>query len=326
MIDIFRNMHFENAWAWYLLALPLVLGLWYSFALRKQYGVVTLSTLQGLGTKLDSAKLRMRRWLPYFYLLVMLLIIICIARPKGSSEGISIVIATDISGSMGAQDLRPNRLAAALQVAEDFIKSRPRDRIGLVVFKAEAFTQCPITTDHDALLEQLSKLQPYVLTDGTAIGLGLGTAVSRLKESKSKSKVIILLTDGANNAGFLDPETASEMAKVEKIRVYTIAVGNKNTLMEQIDPATGQVMLGQSDFDEKLLKSIATKTNGKFYNASDNGKLEQIFKDIDLLEKNIVLEDKFSKSEELFFPFALLAFIILVLLIILQTTYLKSIS
>jgi Ca-activated chloride channel family protein len=276
-------------------------------------------------TQFYSRKLFLKKNLFFLYLISIVLLIICIARPQGSAEGISIVISLDISGSMAAQDLQPNRLGAALHVANDFIQSRPKDRIGLVVFKAEAFTQCPITTDHEALLEQLSKLQPQVLIDGTAIGLGLGTSVARLKESKSKSKVIILLTDGSNNAGFLDPETAADMAVKEHIRVYTIAIGNKNYTMEMYNPLTGQNELVKMDFDEALLKSIAKKTNAKFYNASDNNKLNEIFNDIDLLEKNMILDDKYAKQEELFYPLAILSLLIFLLAVILENTYLKTI-
>lgn len=319
-------MHFENDWAWYLLLIPLLLLVLHVWKLRKNATSYNLSTLQGLPVNLNSSKVKWQRMIPFIYILSMLFVIICIARPKGSTEGISIVIATDISGSMGAQDLKPNRLAAALNVADEFIQNRPNDRIGLVVFKAEAFTQCPITTDHDALLEQLSKLRLDVLTDGTAIGLGLGTAVARLKESKSKSKVVILLTDGANNAGFLDPETAADMAKTENIRVYTIAVGIQNFTQEYFNEETGQYETIKLEFDEKVLQMIAKKTNGKFYNASNNNKMKEIFKDIDLMEKNIVLEDKNAKQDELFYPFAFVAMLLFMLAFILQKTYLKSIS
>ena len=326
MIDFLKNMQFENDWAWYLLIIPILLLLLHLWKLRNNVTSYALSTLQGLPQKLETPKVKLQKIIPYLYLLSMTLVIACIARPKGSAEGISIVIATDISGSMGAQDLKPNRLAAALKVANDFIQNRPKDRIGLVVFKAEAFTQCPITTDHDALLEQLSKLQLNVLTDGTAIGLGLGTAVARLKESKSKSKVIILLTDGANNAGFLDPETAADMAKTENIRVYTIAVGIQDYMAEYYNDQTGQMETIKLEFDEKVLQMIAKKTNGKYYNASDNNKMEAIFKDIDLMEKNIILEDENSKQDELFYPFAFVALILFLVAFILQNTYLKSIS
>lgn len=326
MIDYIKNMHFHNPWAGYLLIIPLLLLLWKIFLAEKFRHQVSISSLASMPSKFYSRKLFLKKNIFYLYLISIVLIILSIARPQGSAEGISIVLTLDISGSMGAQDLKPNRLGAALRVADDFIQSRPKDRIGLVVFKAEAFTQCPITTDHEALLEQLSKLQPNVLTDGTAIGLGLGTAVARLKESKSKSKVIILLTDGSNNAGFLDPETAADMAVKEHIRVYTISVGNKNYAMEMYNPLTGQNEIVKMDFDEALLKSIAKKTNAKFYNASDNNKLNEIFKDIDLLEKNLILDDKYAKQEELFYPFAMLAFFIFLVLIILENTYLKTID
>lgn len=326
MIEYLKNLQFENNWAWYLLIIPILLLAWNYLVSRRVAQPVKLASLKGMPAVLHSRKLGLKKLLPFIYLLVVVLLIFCIARPRGNSEGISVVLSLDISGSMGAQDLRPNRLAAALNVAEDFIKSRPQDRIGLVVFKAEAFTQCPITTDHDALLEQLSKLQPNVLLDGTAIGVGLGTAVARLVESKSTSKVVILLTDGANNAGFLDPDVAADMAKNEHIRVYTILLGNKDVPMEMFNPMTGQNEIVKMEFDEELLQRIAKKTNGKSYNAADNNKLQQIFKDIDLLEKNIIKNDKFSKHDELFYAIAILALIILLLALILDLTYLKSIS
>lgn len=326
MIDFLKDIQFDNEWAWYLMLIPILMSIWFWFMQKKSFKPYTISTLSGLNSNNHSKKLFLKKYLPILPILASVFIIICIARPRGSTEGISIVLSLDISGSMAAEDLYPNRLEAALSVAEKFIQSRPKDRIGLVVFKAEAFTQCPITTDHDALLEQLSKLQLNVLSDGTAIGLGLGTAVARLKESKSKSKVIILLTDGVNNAGFLDPTVAADLASDESIRVYTIAVGRKDYPMQNYDPLTGQTYTVKSEFDEELLKNISKKTNGKFYNASDNFKMEEIFKDIDLMEKNIILDDQFSKKNELFSPFALVAILLLLVYFILQYSYLKSIS
>lgn len=320
------QLYFDNPWAFALLLIPILMLLWHYIGASRFKTTQVVSSIGGIPLHMKSTKLRIQKCLPFIYAFSALFLVIAIARPKGNTEGISIVLATDISGSMSANDLKPNRLVAALNVADKFIVSRPYDRIGLVVFKAEAYTQCPITTDHDALLEQLAKLKPEILTDGTAIGLGLGTAVARLKESKSKSKVIVLLTDGASNSGFLKPEAAAEMAAQEGIRVYTIAIGTKGSYSENFDPTTGMINRIKTDFDESLLKKIAETTRGKYYNATDNKTLQDVFTSIDVLEKNIIRDDKLSKKEERFHLFAIISFVLFIIGFVLQHTYLKSIS
>ena len=249
------------------------------------------------------------------------LIVTALARPQTrnawdnrSVEGIDIMLAIDISTSMLTQDLNPNRIEAAKNVAAAFIADRPNDNIGLTVFAGEAFTQCPLTTDHASLLNLLKNVRPDLaatglISDGTAIGMGLANAISRLKDSKAKSKVVILLTDGANNMGDISPLTAAQIAKSLGIRVYTIGVGSKRVAAYEIDATT--------------LKSIAATGDGNFYLATNNKELRQIYSDIDKLEKSRILVKKFSKKYEAYQPFAIAALLMLLLEMLLRLTILR---
>ncbi|MBW6489613.1 MAG: VWA domain-containing protein [Lentimicrobium sp.] len=263
--------------------------------------------------------------------LAFILLIIALARPQSSStrqnlsiEGIDILLAMDISGSMLAEDFKPNRLEAAKEVARDFILGRPSDRIGLVVFSGESFTQCPLTQDHPVLINLLKEIKSGMIEDGTAIGDGLATSVSRLKESSAVSKVIILLTDGENNRGFIDPISAAEIAKVFGLRVYTIGVGSIGTAPYPIQTPFGmQYQQMEVRIDEPLLREIADMTNGKYFRATNSAKLREIYTEIDQMEKSKIDVTEYRKKSEEFHPFAFLALILLLLDFILGISLLR---
>jgi len=265
-------------------------------------------------------------------MLALALLIVAIARPQTSSkrqdvsvEGIDIVMALDVSTSMLAQDLKPDRLEASKKVAIDFIKQRPNDRIGLVVFAGEAFTQCPLTTDHTVLDNLFKDVKSGMIEDGTAIGDGLATAISRLKDSQAISKVIILLTDGVSNMGALDASSAAEIAKIYGIRVYTIGVGSLGTAPYPVQTPFGiQTKQMEVKIDEPLLKQIAAMTDGKYFRATSNKKLQEIYAAIDKLEKSKIDVTVFSKKSEEFHIWALAALIIFLLMIVLKYTWLKN--
>lgn len=265
--------------------------------------------------------------------LALICVIVALARPQASNswrtqntEGIDIMMALDISGTMLAEDLRPSRLEAAKAVASEFILSRPTDNIGLVLFAHESFTQCPLTIDHAVLINLFNSVKFGMIEDGTAIGLGLANAVNRIKDSKAKSKVIILLTDGSNNCGDIAPITAAEIAKTFGIRVYTIGVGTSGLINIPVQTPFGiQYQQAQSEFDAKSLKDIAGLTGGKYYNATDNLKLRQIYQDIDKLEKTKINVQQYSKKEEQFYVFAMLAILFLTAEIILRNTVFRKI-
>ncbi len=271
--------------------------------------------------------------LPFILKMITLaLLIVAIARPQTSSkredvsvEGIDIVMALDVSGSMLAQDLRPNRLEASKKVAIDFAKGRPNDRMGLVVFAGEAFTQCPLTTDHQVLDNLFKEVKSGMIEDGTAIGDGLATAISRLKDSQAISKVIILLTDGVSNMGALDASSAAEIAKIYGIRVYTIGVGSMGTAPYPMQTPFGVQMKDiEVKIDEPLLKSVAQMTDGKYFRATSNQKLQEIYEAIDQLEKSKIDVTVFSKKSEEFHNWALAALLIFLLMIVLKYTWLKN--
>lgn len=262
------------------------------------------------------------------------MIILVLARPQSTNrwqntevEGIDIMLAMDVSTSMMAMDLKPNRLEAAKQVAAEFVNGRPNDNIGLTIFAGESFTQCPLTIDHTVMLNMLNAVKcdiaaQGIIEDGTAIGMGIANAVSRLKESKAKSKVIILLTDGSNNRGEIAPEMAAEIAKQFGIRVYTIGVGTNGTAPY---PYGGQIVNVPVEIDENTLGRIATLTDGGYYRATSNSKLKEVYEQIDKLERTKLNVKEFSSREEEYLMFALIAFVSLLLEIILRNTLLKSI-
>ena len=236
-----------------------------------------------------------------------------------------IILCIDVSGSMTAQDLTPNRLEAAKKVAIDFVNKRITDRIGVVIFSGESFTQCPLTTDHGVLISAIENIRNGLLEDGTAIGSGLGTSVDRLRTSKSKSKVVILLTDGENNGGLIDPETAKEIAKAFQVKVYTIGVGTDGYAPQPVNTPMGVVMQnGKVSIDEKLLKSIALQTGGKYFRAKDNEGLTGIYDEINNLEKSKVEITSRTRYTEKFFPFVIAALLLLFLELFLKFTAFKK--
>jgi Ca-activated chloride channel family protein len=267
---------------------------------------------------------------------VMIVLVLC--RPQTSNswsdrtiEGIDIMLCVDISTSMLAEDLRPNRIEAAKKVASEFIAGRPNDNIGLTIFSGESFTQCPMTTDHAVLLNLFQNVscdmvQRGLMDDGTAIGMGLANAISRLKDSKAKSKVIILLTDGSNNAGDISPQTAAEIAKSFGVRIYTIGVGTNGTARYPY-PVGGRIEYINIpvEIDTKTLAAIASTTNGEFYRATNNAKLREVYQEIDKLEKTKMNVKQYSKRYEAFAPFAIAACLLLFLELLLRETILKKI-
>ena len=320
---------------WLLLLLPIAIT-WYVFKNKKQTAELKISSLKGF--KLTNSWLpKLRHMLFALRLVALVLLITALARPQTvdvssktkTTRGIDIVMAIDVSASMLAKDLRPNRLEALKNVASEFIKGRPNDRIGLVEYAGESFTKTPITSDKAIVLRSLKDIKyNTIIEGGTAIGMGLATAVNRLKDSKAKSKVIILLTDGVNNTGFIDPRTASELALEYGIKTYTIGLGTNGMALSPIgiDSRTGQFQYGriQVEIDEALLKEIAEATGGIYFRATNNQKLEEIYKEINKLEKTEVEEFKFYNYQEKFRPFVLIAGIFLLLEVLLRFTLFRS--
>ncbi|MGB5553685.1 MAG: VWA domain-containing protein [Flavobacteriaceae bacterium] len=330
---MFDNIEFANPeFFWLLLLLPLAV-LWYFFKRNEQSASLKISTTKGFSKNSWLPKLK-----PLLFLLRVLAlasIIIAMARPQTedistrtkTTKGIDIVMAIDVSSSMLARDLKPNRLAALKEVASDFIKERPNDRIGLVAYAGEAFTKTPITSDKAIVLSALREITYGQLNDGTAIGMGLATSVNRLKESKALSKIIILLTDGVNNTGFIEPQTAADLAVEFGIKTYTIGLGtNGNALSPIAYNADGSFRYGmrQVEIDEELLKDIAKVTGGKYFRATDNEKLEAIYDEINKLEKTEIEEFKYYKYEEKFRSWVLLAGALLLLEWLLRNTLFRS--
>lgn len=317
----------------YLLLLLIPLIGWYIYKLRKMQATFKMSS----SFAFDKAPSTIRVYLRHFPFLLRLaaitLVIIVLARPQSinssdisNSEGIDIVMALDVSGTMMAQDFQPTRLEAAKKVAAEFVNDRKNDKIGLVVFGGESFTQCPLTTDHRVLLNLLNEVKFGMIEDGTAIGLGLANSVNRLKDSKSKSRVVILLTDGSNNRGQIAPLTAAELAASYGIRVYTIGVGSRGNSTARIMTPTGmQTMNVSGDFDERTLTEIASITNGKYFRATDNTSLREIYDDINEMEKYHISVNTVTKKKELYMPFALFALALVGFELLLRRTWLRNI-
>jgi len=324
-------MTLANPYYLYLLLLIIPAVVWYVLRRKKRYATLQVSNSFAFeGLKL-SWKNRLEHVPFALRMLAFILIILVLCRPQSSNsfqnvttEGIDIVIALDISSSMLAEDLRPNRLEAAKKVASNFISGRPNDNIGLVLFAAESFTQCPLTTDHTVLLNLFGSIKSGLIEDGTAIGLGLANAVSRIKDSQAKSKVIILLTDGSNNRGDIDPITAAEIAKTFGIRVYTIGVGRKGKAPYPFQTAYGiQYQNIDVDIDEPPLRQIAQTTGGEFYRATSTNSLSSIYQKIDQLEKTKMNVHEYSKKHEEYRVFALGALLVLLLELLLRNTILR---
>jgi Ca-activated chloride channel homolog len=331
IFDYFNDISFGQPLFFLLFAVIPLLIFWKFSKGKNQVAAFSLSTTTGLSNS-RSWKNVVQQSPFIFRLLALSCIIIALARPQvkfdetqSEGEGVDIVLCIDVSGSMTAQDFSPNRMEAAKNVAIDFVNNRPSDRIGVVIFAGESFTQCPLTTDHYVLINQIKQIRSGLLEDGTAIGSGLATGVERLKNSKSKSKVIILLTDGVNNGGLIDPSTAKEIAKTFKIKVYTIGVGTNGYAPTPVSTQLGIVMQNQKvAIDEKLLQNIAFETGGKYFRATDNTSLENIYKEIDRLEKSKVEITTFHRFTEKFYPFIFLAMAFLFIEVILKYTLFKK--
>jgi Ca-activated chloride channel family protein len=320
---------------WLLLLVP-VLIVFYVLKNNWSFAAITLPSPWRPGhTPRRTYKNSMRHVLFGIRMLALALLIVILARPQSSSswknitsEGIDIVIAQDISGSMMSEDLSPNRIEAAKKKAGEFIDARPQDKIGLVIFSGMAFTQCPLTTDHAVVKNLLQEVHTGMIEDGTAIGDGLATAVNRLKDDKVKSKIVILLTDGVNNTGSIAPMTAAEIAKLFGIRVYTIGIGTMGkarTPVARLPNGQFQYAYEDVEIDEALLKKIADMTGGKYFRSTDNDKLQKVYREIDTLEKSRIQEKDYTEREEKFIPFAIAACFLLLIELIIKNTVLKTI-
>lgn len=314
----FRNIEFAYPALLLLMLLIPVLTAWYISKHNRRLSSVAISSIKQFPAQ-RSWKIVFRH-LPFTLRLIALCcIIIALARPQSrndeeliSGAGVDIVLCIDVSGSMLAQDLTPNRMEAAKEVAAAFVENRPTDRIALVIFSGESFTLSPLTTDQAILKSHIFNIKSGLLEDGTAIGMGLATSVERLRSSKSKSKVVILLTDGENNGGFIDPNTAKEIAKSIGVKVYTVGVGTDGTAPVPVQTPGGVVMQReQVNIDEKLMTQIAKETGGKYYRAKDNATLKNIYAEIDQLEKSRIEVTALRRFSEKFFPFAIAAAILL---------------
>ena len=331
---MFDNIEFANPKLLWLLLLVPALIVWYILRHKKQEAALNFSDLKGMAKLPKTWKAYLRHILFALKMAALALLIVAIARPQSSStnstsniEGIDIVMAMDVSGSMLARDLKPDRLTAAKRVASDFVKERPGDRMGLVIFSGETFTQVPLTTDHAVMLNMLAEMKNGLIDDGTAIGDGLATAISRLKDSEAVSKVVILLTDGMNNAGSVDPYTAAEIAKLYGIRVYTIGVGTYGTAPMPVQSPFGGTVIQQVkvEIDEKLLSTIANSTGGKYFRATSGSVLRNIFSEIDKMEKTHMDVQRFTHTEDHYEPWAMLLLGLLLLSLLLDYTLLRHI-
>ncbi len=330
----FPNIQFVNPEAFWLLLLLPLLGLWYWYQRKSYHTTVKMSSLQALAG-VRSLRGYMRSLLPLLRILSFIALVFALARPQEvlkeedvKGEGIDINMIIDLSSSMLAKDFKPDRLSVSKQVGADFVDKREFDRIGLIVFAGEAFTQCPLTTDHGILKAFLAGLQCGILEDGTAIGMGLATAVNRLKDSDAKSKVVILLTDGVNNAGYVQPKTAAEIAREFDVKVYTIGVGSEgNAVAPTGRYSNGQYRMGitKVEIDEPLLREIAEMTDGKYFRAKNEQALENIYAEIDRLEKTEIEVTTIKRYSEEFHRFAFWGMLFLVLEVLLRYTVLRTI-
>lgn len=330
------ELEFLHPYYLYLLILLIPAIVWYIFRNNRVQADLRISQLAPFLSIRKGPRVYFRH-LPFILRMITLaLLILILARPQSTNrwqnesvEGIDIMLALDISGSMLAADLSPNRVEASKDVASSFIAGRPNDRIGIILFGGESFTQCPLTTDHAVLLNMLQEVNVGIIEDqSTAIGLGLANAVKRLKDSEAKSRVVILVTDGVNNAGSVDPLTAAEIAKTFGVRVYTIGVGTHGMAPFPVRDAFGNVFYQQMkvEIDEAILRQISEMTQGTYFRATNNQKLKEIYADIDLLEKTRIQVRQYSRKYEQYGTFALAALIVLLLEIILKNTVLRTIT
>ena len=332
---MFQNFEFLHPQFLWLLVLIPMLAICLFLVRKKESATLTISSIKGFEVK-PSILSKLKPFLHVLRLVALTLLIVAMARPRNVSvskrtktnKGIDIVMAIDVSASMLARDLKPNRLEALKKVATDFVNQRPNDRIGIVVYAGESFTQTPITSDKRIVRNTISDIKWGQLDGGTAIGMGLGSAVNRLKESKAKSKVIILLTDGVNNTGFVDPKTATELAVGLGIKVYTIGLGTNGTASFPYakDPRTGKLLFRSSpvEIDEELLQYIAKETEGQYFRATDNTKLKAIYEEINKLEKTEIEEFKYYNYQEKYRLLVLLAGLLILIEVLLKNTVFKS--
>ncbi|MBR5828270.1 MAG: VWA domain-containing protein [Paludibacteraceae bacterium] len=328
-------MTFLNPGYLFLLLLLIPVVGWYISKLRHTRASIQLSSTAPFNNKRAGIRVLLIH-VPFVLRVVLITsLALALARPQvsnrlrsESTEGIDIMMALDVSGTMLGEDLQPNRLEAAKAVAKEFVESRPNDQIGLVLFAGESFTQCPLTTDHNVLFDLFESVKFGTIEDGTAIGLGLANAVNRMKDSPSKSKVVILLTDGSNNRGDIDPLTAAEIAKTFGIRVYAIGVGSyqKQVRIPVYTPYGVQYTTMSSEFDEATLREIAQKTGGEYFRAKDNSTLRAIYNQIDQLEKTKIRVQEYSKRHEYFMPFLIMALVCLLLELLLRHFVLRTVA
>jgi Ca-activated chloride channel family protein len=330
LFDYFNNIIFSQPLWFGLFILIPVLIFWYTKNNRKQHASIKVSTTAAHG--LHSFKTSIRH-LPFILrMMTFCFMILALARPqtkndeqRAEGEGIDIVLCIDVSGSMTARDFKPNRLEAAKAVAADFVNKRLTDRIGVVIFSGESFTLCPITTDRAVLLSAIQSIRNGLLEDGTAIGAGLSTSVDRLRNSEAKSKIVLLLTDGVNNGGLIDPKTAKEIAKAFGIKVYTIGVGSDGYAPQPVNTPLGVVMQNEKvNIDEGLMTEIATETGGRYFRARDNQSLNAIYTTIDALERSKVEIINTIRYQEKFYPFVIAALFFLLLEVLLRYTVLRK--
>ncbi|MEM7373889.1 MAG: VWA domain-containing protein [Bacteroidota bacterium] len=329
-----NSLTFANPEAFWLLILPVLMILWQVWRYKQLYPTLSLPILDAVKGHTHPVRGFIKKYLFVLRALAVVGLIIALARPQQQysdenvdTEGIDIMLSLDISGSMKALDFRPDRLGAAKEKALDFIEGRPHDRMGLVVFAGESFTQCPLTTDHTILKKLLNDVEEGLLEQGTAIGMGLSTSIIRLKDSDAKSRVVILLTDGVNNAGFIDPITAVDAALQYGIRVYTIGVGKNGQA-----PFLTQDFFGNSrqqymevKLDEELLKDIANKTGGKYFQATNNKALGDVYKEIDELEKTRIQVTRITRKTEEFHWFLIIGGLIFLLELLLRYAIVRNI-
>jgi Ca-activated chloride channel homolog len=317
---------------WLLLLIPAIIA-WYIVRQNDRYPDIQVPGFQWLEKASPSIRHYMHHVLFSVRLLVIALIILVVARPQSHNrweeimtEGIDIVISLDISSSMLAEDFKPNRMVAAKNIASEFIAGRNHDRIGLVIFSGESFTQCPLTTDHAVLINLLNDVEIGMIEDGTAIGMGLATAVNRLRNSESQSRIIILLTDGVNNRGSIDPLTAANIAAEFDIRVYTVGVGSRGPAPFPVTTPRGvQYQNIEADIDEEVLQEIARVTGGRYFRATDEEKLLEIYSDIEKLEQSLIEVRQFNTNREEYRSLALLAGLLLVSEWLLRILWLRNI-
>ncbi|AOW21299.1 vWA domain-containing protein [Urechidicola croceus] len=332
-MKLWNNLEFTHPQFLWLLAIVPILAIWYFLIRKKDSATLTLSNTSAFGK--PSILSRLKPLLNVLRLLGITALIIALARPRdvnvstrvNTNKGIDIVMAIDVSASMLAKDLKPNRLEALKKVATNFVNKRPNDRIGIVVYAGESFTQTPITSDKRIIKNTINSIQWGQLDGGTAIGMGLGSAVNRLKESKAKSKVIILLTDGVNNTGFVDPKTATDLAKELGIKTYTIGIGTNGTAPFPVAKDMSGKLIFQNapvEIDEELLKYIAAQTEGKYFRATNNSKLEAIYDEINKLEKTEIEEYKYYNYDEKYRSLVILGGLLLMFEMLLKFTIFRS--